>query len=232
MVMDNKQILIIGAVVVSSILGILYITIKKAPTKEQPQVQTAQTQESTMSIDNNAEKRQPKSYTNPPQMQLAQNKDYKATLKTTKGIINIDLFETQTPITVNNFVFLAQDGFYNNTKFHRIIKGFMIQGGDPQGNGTGGPGYKFDNEPFEGTYTPGTIAMANAGPNTNGSQFFIMHGETPLSPNYVIFGKVSDEDSLAVVDTIANTAVTANSRGEKSVPLADVFIESIEITAE
>jgi cyclophilin family peptidyl-prolyl cis-trans isomerase len=109
-------------------------------------------------------------------MIIEKGKNYRALLETTKGPITINLFAAKTPVTVNNFVFLSKEGFYDNTFFHRIIKGFMIQGGDPQGTGMGGPGYKFADEPFDGEYVPGTVAMANAGPNTNGSQFFIMHG--------------------------------------------------------
>jgi cyclophilin family peptidyl-prolyl cis-trans isomerase len=128
---------------------------------------------------------------------------------------------------VNNFVTLAKNNFYNNTIFHRTIKGFMIQGGDPKGNGTGDPGYKFDDEPFTGEYTRGTIAMANSGPNTNGSQFFIMHADYPLPPNYVIFGKVSK--GLEVVDEIATAPVKASFSGEMSTPISPAKVKTIEI---
>ena len=164
-------------------------------------------------------------------MILENTKDYRVTLKTTKGDVKIDLFEDKTPITVNNFVALAQKGFYNGTKFHRIIKDFMIQGGDPEGTGRGGPGYSFEDEPFDGEYEPGTMAMANAGPNTNGSQFFIMHGSVSLPKNYVIFGKVMGEDGLAIVDSIAQTPVKASVVGEMSEPLEEVLINSVEIEA-
>src|SRR3989344_6317032 len=123
-----------------------------------------------------------------PQMQIDKNKKYTVIFSTTEGKITIELFADKTPITVNNFVYLARNKFYDKTIFHRVIKDFMIQGGDPQGDGTGGPGYKFDDEPFAGEYLRGIVAMANAGPNTNGSQFFIMHDDYPLPPNYVIFG--------------------------------------------
>lgn len=162
-----------------------------------------------------------------PKMQLDENKQYQAVLKTSKGEITISLNSSLTPITVNNFVSLAKAGFYNGTVFHRIIKGFMIQGGDPNGNGTGGPGYKFEDEPFKGEYTRGTIAMANSGPNTNGSQFFIMHADYPLPPNYVIFGKVSK--GLETVDAIANVAVSSSFSGEKSTPTSPVTLESVLI---
>jgi cyclophilin family peptidyl-prolyl cis-trans isomerase len=148
-----------------------------------------------------------------------------ATLHTEKGDILIELNAGNTPITVNNFVTLAKKGFYNNTVFHRIIKGFMIQGGDPKGDGTGGPGYKFDDEPFTGEYTRGTVAMANAGPNTNGSQFFIMHADNPLPKNYVIFGKVAK--GMDVVDNIAESPVQPS--GEMSTPITPVKVLKIDI---
>lgn len=163
----------------------------------------------------------------PPAMQIDQSKSYTATLKTEKGDIVISLHADKTPVTVNNFVSLARDGFYNNTVFHRTIKGFMIQGGDPSGNGTGGPGYKFNDEPFEGKYTRGTVAMANAGPNTNGSQFFIMHADYDLPPNYVIFGTVTS--GMDVVDAIAAAPVEQSAGGESSKPVTPVKVESVEI---
>ena len=122
------------------------------------------------------------------------------TLKTTEGDIVIEL-KNDTPKTSQNFFDLAQKSFYNNVVFHRVIKGFMIQGGDPTGTGTGGPGYQFADEPFTGEYTRGTVAMANSGPNTNGSQFFIMHADYPLPHDYVIFGKVIS--GMEVIDKIA-----------------------------
>lgn len=158
---------------------------------------------------------------------LSQGKKYTAVIHTEKGDITISLSSDQTPITVNNFITLAKKGFYNNTIFHRIIKGFMIQGGDPKGDGTGGPGYKFDDEPFTGEYSRGTIAMANAGPNTNGSQFFIMHGDNPLPKNYVIFGKVTS--GMDVVDTIAESPVQANYSGETSTPITPIKILTIDV---
>jgi len=163
-----------------------------------------------------------------PTMQIDQTKKYQAILKTDKGNIVIDLFADKTPITVNNFVYLTRENFYTNTIFHRTIPGFMIQGGDPTGTGRGGPGYKFEDESFSGEYSRGTIAMANAGPNTNGSQFFIMHQDTDLPLNYVIFGKVIE--GLDVVDAIA-TAPT-NPGGEGSTPVNPVKIESVEINEQ
>lgn len=154
-------------------------------------------------------------------------KKYTAVLRTEKGNVTISLNTDQTPITVNNFVTLSKKGFYNNTVFHRVIKGFMIQGGDPKGDGTGGPGYKFNDEPFTGEYTRGTVAMANAGPNTNGSQFFIMHGDNPLPKNYVIFGKVTS--GLDVVDKIAESPVQPSISGESSSPVTPVKILTVDI---
>jgi cyclophilin family peptidyl-prolyl cis-trans isomerase len=160
---------------------------------------------------------------------IESGKTYTATLTTDAGEIVIELDSQNTPITANNFVFLSQQGLYNGTIFHRVINGFMIQGGDPQGNGTGGPGYRFKDEPVVGEYTRGTVAMANAGPNTNGSQFFIMHADYPLPKNYVIFGKVIS--GLEVVDKIATAPVT-RSGGENSKPVTPVKINSVTITTK
>lgn len=153
---------------------------------------------------------------------------YSAKVTTSKGSFTITLNKGETPKTVNNFVSLASKGFYANTIFHRVIKGFMIQGGDPTGTGSGGPGYRFDDEPFTGSYTKGTVAMANAGPDTNGSQFFIMHGDQDLPPNYTIFGHVTD--GLDVIDAIAEQEVTYGNSGEKSTPVDPVKMISIEIS--
>jgi peptidylprolyl isomerase len=169
-------------------------------------------------------------YNNPPALTIDANKKYQAVISTTAGDITVKLGAKETPITVNSFVFLAEEGFYNNTIFHRVIKDFMIQGGDPTGTGTGGPGYKFPDEPFKGEYTRGTLAMANAGPNTNGSQFFIMHKDYPRLPkDYIIFGSVVS--GLDVVDVIATAAVRAGG-GEASTPQAPVQIKSITIQIE
>ena len=164
---------------------------------------------------------------NKPTMTIDTKKTYQAVMHTTEGDMTIDLAASMTPITVNNFVYLAQNKFYDGVIFHRVIDGFMIQGGDPEGTGAGGPGYQFDDEKFTGEYTRGTIAMANAGPNTNGSQFFIMHKDYPLPKNYVIFGKVSQ--GIEVVDKIATAPVTISFGGEKSKPVKPVTITSVEI---
>jgi cyclophilin family peptidyl-prolyl cis-trans isomerase len=169
-----------------------------------------------------------KQYPQAPAMAIDPAKRYTATLATEKGTITIDLVAGMTPKTVNNFVFLAREGFYDGVVFHRTIPGFMIQGGDPDGTGAGGPGYRFADEPFTGEYTRGTIAMANAGPDTNGSQFFIMHADYALPPNYVIFGKVTQ--GLEVVDAIATAPTLPGGEGSK--PVAPIKILSVTITEE
>ncbi len=170
-----------------------------------------------------------KQYSAPPAMSIDQNKSYTATLHTTDGDMQVELFPKDAPKTVNNFVFLAREGFYSNVKFHRIIKGFMAQTGDPTGTGAGGPGYRFADEPVTKDYKRGIVAMANAGPNTNGSQFFIMHADYPLPKNYTIFGQVTEANSLAVLDKIANTPVSRSPQGEMSVPTQDIRITSVDI---
>ncbi len=167
----------------------------------------------------------PKQYATAPAMQIDKARAYTAILHTEAGDITVALDVAKTPVTVNNFVFLAREKFYDGTVFHRTIPGFMIQGGDPAGNGTGGPGYRFDDEPFTGQYTRGVVAMANAGPDTNGSQFFIMHQDYPLPPNYVIFGKVTS--GLEAVDKIASAPTKPG--GEGSSPVQPVVVTSVDI---
>jgi cyclophilin family peptidyl-prolyl cis-trans isomerase len=136
---------------------------------------------------------QPKQWSNPPQMEIDPKKNYTATIHTDKGDIVVELFAGKAPRTVNNFVFLARQGFYDGTIFHRVIKDFMAQGGDPTGSGRGGPGYRFDDEfdPSLRHNKAGLLSMANAGAGTNGSQFFITHVPTPwLDNKHSIFGQV------------------------------------------
>lgn len=167
----------------------------------------------------------------PPTTKIDITKDYKAVLKTSEGDITIRLNALDTPITATNFVYLSKLNFYNGLKFHRVIKDFMIQSGDPKGDGTGSPGYLFKDEPIEGDYKRGTVAMANSGKDTNGSQFFIIQKDQPdLPKNYVIFGKVVK--GIEVVDKIANAAVIDNGSGEISTPVNPVIINSVEITEE
>ena len=161
-------------------------------------------------------------------MTLDDSKSYSATIKTNHGDINVELFSADVPVTVNNFVFLAKEGFYKNGQFHRVIKDFMIQGGCPTGDGTGGPGYRFQDEPVTRSYVKGTLAMANAGPNTNGSQFFIVHGaDVGLPPNYTIFGNVTS--GIDVLDAIATSPVTTGRSGEPSTPTTALEINDVEI---
>lgn len=163
----------------------------------------------------------------PPAMQIDQTKKYSAVVKTGEGDIAIDFSMKKAPITVNNFVALARENFYSGLVFHRVMKGFMIQGGDPKGDGSGGPGYKFEDEKLEGKYARGTVAMANSGPNSNGSQFFIIHQDYDLPNKYVIFGHVSS--GMEVVDKIASAETVDNGKGEKSKPVSPVKIKSVEI---
>ena len=152
----------------------------------------------------------------------------KVTIDTSLGKIVLELYEKDAPKTVENFRTLAGKGFYNNLIFHRVISGFMIQGGDPSGNGTGGPGYKFEDElnpnavSYKAGYKKGVLAMANSGPNTNGSQFFIMLADYPLPNSYTIFGRViSGQD---VVDAIGKTKTGANDR-----PVTPVVMKSVTV---
>ncbi len=163
-----------------------------------------------------------KSYAKPPEMAIDPKKAYSATIETSAGTMKAELFAAEAPKTVNNFVFLARDGFYDGVIFHRVIRGFMIQGGDPKGTGTGGPGYRFDDEPVKRPYKRGTLAMANAGPNTNGSQFFVMHADYALPPSYTIFGKLTEGED--VVDAIATARTGSQDR-----PVTPVEIRSIAI---
>jgi cyclophilin family peptidyl-prolyl cis-trans isomerase len=165
----------------------------------------------------------------PPEMTIHARKHYTATLTTNKGAFDVEFYPEDAPQTVNNFICLARAGYYNNTPFHRIVAGFVIQGGDPTGTGTGGPGYQFDDEPIKRNYEIGTLAMANSGPNTNGSQFFIVVGDqgTQLPKNYTIFGKVTS--GMDVVNTIAQTPTRPSASGEVSLPVEPVTLQSVTI---
>src|SRR6184192_1645172 len=155
-----------------------------------------------------------------------------AVIQTNKGTIKFELLEQDAPKTTENFRLLAEKGYYNGVIFHRVIKGFMIQGGDPTGTGRGGAsawGGRFadeinrGSELYRGPYTKGTVAMANAGPNTNGSQFFIMHADYPLQPDYTIFGRVTEGQD--VVNAIATTETDRSDR-----PRSEVKIEKVSIS--
>jgi cyclophilin family peptidyl-prolyl cis-trans isomerase len=165
-----------------------------------------------------------KQYDSAPDLTVDLSTTYMAKVQTSHGDITLELLPERSPQTVNNFVFLAREGFYDGVIFHRVIKDFMIQGGDPTGTGTGGPGYKFRDElEGDGTYSRGTVAMANSGPNTNGSQFFIMHKDVGLPHSYTIFGKVTD--GIEAVDAIAESKTDRSDR-----PQSEVKISKIEIT--
>ncbi|MEK7354035.1 MAG: peptidylprolyl isomerase [Chloroflexota bacterium] len=171
----------------------------------------------------------------PPAMQIDTAKNYIATVDTSLGSFKIKLFANESPNTVNNFVFLSQQGFYNGVIFHRIIKTFMIQTGDPKGTGGGGPGYSFADElPTKRSYGPGIVAMANSGPNTNGSQFFICTGSDARNlnnyPNYTQFGEVTE--GMDIVQKIAAVQVGPGNPGENSRPTKPPVINKITITQQ
>ena len=168
-----------------------------------------------------------KVYDSMPEMNIDISKKYSAVIKTSMGDMSIEFFTEDAPLTVNNFVNLSLDGYYDNVIFHRVISGFMIQGGDPSGTGHGEmgkfPGYKFEDElNNQRSYDKGILAMANAGPDTNGSQFFIMHVNYPLPYQYTIFGFVTD--GLDVIDKIASVET-----GDGDKPVNDVIIETVEV---
>lgn len=172
-----------------------------------------------------------KQWSRPFDLQIDPSKRYTATLATNKGDINVEFYPDIAPQTVNNFVSLAREGYYDGTPFHRIVTGFVIQGGDPTGTGSGGPGYRFGDElPTTNDYERGVLAMANAGPNTNGSQFFVcltdLSGRLPK--NYTIFGKVTS--GLEVVDSIAATPTRRGSSGENSTPTEPVTLNSVTVS--
>lgn len=165
----------------------------------------------------------------PSLVQFEQGKEYFAVLGTTEGNITIKFDPEATPFTVSNFIFLANKGFYNGTIFHRVVKDFMIQGGDPNGDGTGGPGYSFADEIGPNNRNDaGTISMANSGPNTNGSQFFInLKDNNFLDTKHTVFGRVVE--GLEVVDKIAEAPVTASQAGENSRPVSPVKVNKVDI---
>ena len=165
-------------------------------------------------------------YSQPPPMTIDPGNQYTATMNTSAGPLVIELFPKEAPNTVNNLVFLAREGFYDGVPFHRVIKNFMIQGGDPTGTGTGGPGYSFADEfvPSLVFDRPGVLAMANSGPNTNGSQFFVTLAPTTwLNGKHTIFGRLIE--GQAVLDSISNVPKDGQDR-----PIDAIVIESVDIT--
>jgi len=210
-VKDNKKILLLSlALLLVAIVG-LTLTNKGVTMPEESLVQNYP----------------PKTYSQPEQV-LQEGVNYGAVIKTSMGDIEIDLFENEAPVTVNSFLFLTKEKFYDGLTFHRIVKDFVIQGGDPDGVGTGGPGYQIPDEITDREYKAYTLGMANAGPNTNGSQFFITTGGISpqsieaLNGGYTIFGEVTR--GFAVVDSIERVETDANDK-----PLNPVVIESIQI---
>lgn len=170
-----------------------------------------------------------KQWTSPPAMQIDTSKTYYATVSTTMGSFKIQLFPSEAPNTVNNFVFLASQGFYKGIIFHRIIRDFMIQTGDPTGTGAGGPGYRFNDElPAKHSYDVGIVAMANAGPNTNGSQFFVCTGPDAaflnMQPNYTQFGKVVS--GMEVVQKIAVVPTGPGDRPQNPPSITKIVISN------
>ena len=184
---------------------------------------------STSQTTNNSE-----SIQNPINSSIKQNKMHKVTIETSKGTIVFETYDADAPKTVENFIKLATKNYYSGVIFHRVIKGFMIQGGDPTGTGSGGPGYSFEDELNSSTpsyikgYTRGTVAMANAGPNTNGSQFFILHKDYPLPHNYTIFGNVVK--GIEVVDAIANVKTNGSPYDKpiENVTMNKVTVEEVK----
>ena len=172
-----------------------------------------------------------KQYSAHPGVVIESGKSYSAVVKTNLGDMTFDLLADESPLAVNSFVFLAREGYFDGVIFHRIIPGFMGQSGDPTGTGGGGPGYKYDIETPSGPYIRGSLAMANAGPGTNGSQFFIVFDSLTelgrLSPDYSLFGQMTDgEPALKALESVP---VTAKPSGERSQPLEEVRISTIEI---
>jgi len=165
-----------------------------------------------------------KQWTTPPAMQIDPKKQYKAHMETDKGTMVIELFADKTPMTVNNFVFLSREGFYDGVIFHRVIDNFMVQGGDPTGTGRGGPGYKFGDE-FNSSLKhdkQGILSMANAGPGTNGSQFFITHGPTPhLNGKHTVFGQVVEGLDVLM-------SIPARDPGNVNAPAVKIISVTIE----
>ena len=172
-----------------------------------------------------AEGRTVRQYARAPEMEIDPEGNYTADIQTNQGTISVELYAEDAPVTVNNFVFLARQGFYDGVIFHRVIPDFMIQGGDPTGTGTSGPGYRFQDEivPSLAFDSAGILAMANSGPNTNGSQFFITVAPTPhLTGNHTIFGRVTSGQEIA--DAISRARADRNNR-----PQEGVIIQHIEI---
>ncbi len=210
-----------GVLVFLIIIVIAYFMWPKSPDTITTKSDLFSTTTEQVKVDNNAQS-DPKN--NNLKVNTKRNKMHIITLETNKGPISFETYDLDAPRTVDNFINLVNKDYYNGIIFHRVIKNFMIQGGDPTGTGRGGPGYTFedelnpDTESYKNGYKRGVVAMANAGPNTNGSQFFIMHKDTPLPNNYTIFGNVIS--GMDVVDAIATTPT-----GQGDVPIEKMYIK-------
>ena len=212
-----KNLVIAGIVLVAGIAVTAGLLITNAPKEASPAQEQTQEQKAIQKNTNSAEKK----------------KSMKTvTLETSRGTIVFEAFEADAPKTVKNFTDLVEKGFYNGLTFHRVIPDFMIQGGDPKGNGTGGPGYKFEDElnpstqSYKEGYKRGVVAMANAGPNTNGSQFFILHKDYPLPHNYTIFGKVVK--GIEVIDAIAAVQTDSSDKPLTPVTITKASVQIVE----
>ncbi|MEK7187421.1 MAG: peptidylprolyl isomerase [Patescibacteria group bacterium] len=220
----NKNSLLVIAAILLLIIGVWYIFFMEPPGNLENDTQ--QELSEPYSLENQTSSNTVKTSQNNTTQSITM---HTIALDTNYGKIVFETYDEDAPKTVNNFITLANKGFYNNVVFHRIIKGFMIQGGDPTGTGTGGPGYAFADElnpatpSYKAGYKRGVVAMANAGPNTNGSQFFIMHQDYPLPNSYSIFGKVVEGQE--VVDKIATTPRDRSDR-----PLTPVTITSVTVS--
>jgi cyclophilin family peptidyl-prolyl cis-trans isomerase len=203
---------------------ILFLLFSLCTSSEETEIKPLETTTSSTLGDQMSDK----IYDAQPIMQIDESKSYTAVIKTNLGDMTVEFFTDDAPITVNNFISLSKDGYYDNVIFHRVISGFMIQGGDPSGTGHGDygkfPGYEFQDElNNQRPYEKGILAMANRGPNTNGSQFFIMHVDYPLPYSYTIFGQVVD--GFDVIDKIASVETDSADK-----PTTDVVISTVKVT--
>ena len=212
--------IIIILVIAAIIIGVVYYATMQ---KQQPPVKNLQSS-SVQPASSDATNQQAAQANN----STLKNMSHIITIKTNMGDISFVTYDTDAPNTVKNFITLADKGFYDGLIFHRVLPGFMIQGGDPTGTGTGGPGYTFDDElnpttdSYKAGYQKGVVAMANAGPNTNGSQFFIMVADYPLPNNYTIFGKVVSGQDVA-------DAISEVKTGPNDLPISKVTMEKVTV---
>ena len=222
---SNTRIAIIAAIIIVAAAAYFMFDRKS----EEPAVDLNNSPASSASGNNNSTQTADQPSSAASTQEALKNNMHTITLETNYGTIEFTTFDADASKTVKNFIDLANKGFYNNLTFHRVIDGFMIQGGDPNGNGTGGPGYQFEDElnpqaeSYKGGYVKGVVAMANAGPNTNGSQFFIMVADYSLQHNYTIFGKVINGQDVA--DKIAKVAKDSNDK-----PLSLVIMKSVTVS--